>query len=48
MVLYISTGYWGLGIVYLDQLNGACHTHISYHDILILLRSSLNTFREKS
>ena len=21
-----------LGIVCLDQLNGACHTHISYHN----------------
>ena len=33
MVLYISTGYWVLSIVCLDQLKGACHTHISYHFI---------------
>ena len=32
MVLYILTGYWVLGIVSLDQLKGACHTHISYYD----------------
>ena len=32
MVLYILTGYQVLGIVYLDQLSGARHTHISYHD----------------
>ena len=32
MVLYISTGYWVLSIVCLDQLKGARHTHISYHD----------------
>ena len=32
MVLYILTGYRVLGIVCLDQLYGACHTHISYHD----------------
>ena len=24
MVLYILTGYWVLGIVYVDQLSGAC------------------------
>ena len=29
----ISTGYWVLGIVCLDQLKGARHTDISYHDI---------------
>ena len=34
MVLYFSTGYRVLGIVYLDQLKGACHTHISNHVIL--------------
>ena len=28
MVLYILTGYRVLGIVYLDQLKGASHTHI--------------------
>ena len=28
MVMYISTGYWVLGILYLDQLKGARHTHI--------------------
>ena len=28
MVLYISTGYRVLGILYLDQLKGAHHTHI--------------------
>ena len=32
MVLYNSTGYRVLGIVCLDQLRGAHHTHISYHD----------------
>ena len=32
MVLYILTGYRVLGVVYLDQLLGACHTHISNHD----------------
>ena len=32
MVLYILTGYQVLGIVYLDQLSGAHHTQISYHD----------------
>ena len=32
MVLYISTGFQVLGIVYLDQLKGAHYTHISYHD----------------
>ena len=35
MVLYISTDYQVLGIVYLDQLKGACHTNISYHNIYI-------------
>ena len=35
MVLYIFTGYRVLGIVYLDQLLGACHMHISNHDIQI-------------
>ena len=30
MVLYISTGYRVLSIVYLDQLKGAHHKHISY------------------
>ena len=33
MVLYILIGYWVLGIVYLNQLSGARHTHISYYDI---------------
>ena len=28
MVLYIWIGYQALGTVYLDQLKGACHTHI--------------------
>ena len=32
MELYILTGYWVLGIVYLDQLLAARKTHISYHD----------------
>ena len=32
-VLYILTGYQVLGIVHLDQLSSACHTHISYRDI---------------
>ena len=32
MMLYIMTSYRVLSIVYLDQLSGACHTHISYHD----------------
>ena len=35
MVLYILTGYWVLSIVYLNQLSGACHVHISYYDIAI-------------
>ena len=30
MVLYILTRYWGVGIVYLDQLTGARHRHIFY------------------
>ena len=25
--VYILTGYWELGFVYLDQLTGARHTH---------------------
>ena len=29
-VLFILTGYRVLGIVYLDQLSDASHTHISY------------------
>ena len=29
---HCPTGYWVLVIVYLDQLLGARHTHISYHD----------------
>ena len=33
--MYILTGYWVLGIVSLDQLSGACHTHICYHDKFI-------------
>ena len=33
MVLYILTSYSVLGIVCLDQLLGAHHTHISYHNI---------------
>ena len=32
MVLYILTSYRMLGIVDLDQLYGACHTHLSFHD----------------
>ena len=32
MVLYILTGYRVLGIICLNQLSGARHTHISYHD----------------
>ena len=32
MVLCILFGYWVLGVVYLDQLSGARHVHISYHD----------------
>ena len=40
MVLYISTGYLMLGIVYLDQLKGAHHTHISYHDNGILKKTN--------
>ena len=31
-MLYISTGYQVLGIICLDQLKGARHTHISYHN----------------
>ena len=41
MVLYMLTSYWILGIVYLDQLKGARHTHIFYHDILKLIFISL-------
>ena len=33
-MLYILTGYQVLGIVYLDQISGARHIHISYHDTL--------------
>ena len=33
-MLYILTDYKVLDIVYLDQLSGASHTHISYHDIV--------------
>ena len=32
MVLYNWTGYRVLSIVYLDQLSGARHTHITNHD----------------
>ena len=32
MVLNLSTGYRLLVIVYLDQLQGAHHTHTSSHD----------------
>ena len=32
MVLYILTNVRVLSIVYLDQLSGARHTHISYQD----------------
>ena len=31
-MLYVLTSYRVLGIIYLDQLLGACHTHISYHN----------------
>ena len=40
MVLYILTSYWVLGIVYLDQLSGACHTHMSYQDNTTIVHSS--------
>ena len=33
--MYISTGYRVLSIVCLDQLRGACHTHISYHNTVV-------------
>ena len=51
MVLYILTSYRVLGIVYLDQLKGACHTHISYHDVMpnlskILLTDTLMEARD--
>ena len=32
MVLYILISYQVLGIVYLDELLGACHPRISYHN----------------
>ena len=35
MVLFILTGYRVLDSVYLNQLSGACHPHIFYHDIII-------------
>ena len=35
MVLYISTDYQLLSIVYLDQLLGSCNTQTSYHDTVI-------------
>ena len=35
MVLYFLTYYRLLGIVYLDQLQGARHTHTSYHNKFI-------------
>ena len=41
MVLYILTSYQVLGILYLDQLLGARHTHISYHNISNILYSSI-------
>ena len=34
MMFYILTIYQVLRIVYLDQLSGARHTHISYYDSL--------------
>ena len=34
MVLYISTGYRVLGIVYLNQLKGARHIHILFTIII--------------
>ena len=34
IVLYLLTGHQLLGNVYLDQLQGAHHTHTSYHDTL--------------
>ena len=34
MGLYISASYQVLSIVYLDQLKGARHAHVSYHDNL--------------
>ena len=39
MVLYILTGYQVLSIVYLDQLLGTHHAHISYKDTEILPQS---------
>ena len=46
MVLYISTSYRVLGIVYLDQLKGAHHTHISYHDNKSKLKHEIHGFDE--
>ena len=43
--LFISTGYRVHGILYvLDQLKGACHTHISYHDTYIGAQMFEHTF----
>ena len=43
MVLYLSTGYRLLGIVYLDQLQCARHTHTSCDNIFWMLKNlSLN------
>ena len=36
MVFYLLTGYRLLGIVNLDQLQGAYHTHTSYHNNFML------------
>ena len=44
MVLYILTVYWVLGIVYLDQLYGAHHTHISFHDKHLLIEATVKVW----
>ena len=37
MVLYLSTCYRLLDIVYLDHLQGACHIHTSSHDMILFI-----------
>ena len=44
IVLYILTGYQVLIIVYLNQLLGARHTHISYHNTLQNLKIAIVFF----
>ena len=48
MVLYITTSSQVLGIVYLNQLKGAHHTHISYHNIYSLILKTKYYLRDPS